>query len=256
MSTSACAQTAPAGVSQPSEAPVVIALATRQGTDGDIADAAATYTAADGTVAIAVIDGIGHDPDIVALAPVLAEVAVRVGAQRGALVGLLTTALLVADEGPGGRGPDAVGALAVRSPGRPTVGVWAGDARIYGLSRDGRLRQYSTDETVGQQLRDRGIPVDVASQGDHIIRTPLSRTTAATVTEVLIPADEVVIITSDGVHDQVGPERLEALAAEHGDDFLALADALVAAAQPDQDGYRDDATTIALARGNRQTSPG
>jgi PPM family protein phosphatase len=239
--------------STPTTEPVPVALATREGTGGDLADASATYTASDGTVAVAVIDGIGHEEDIVALAPVLAQVAARVGGRRGALPGLLTAALLVEGRGMYAPGPDAVAALVVARPGGPVVGVWAGDTRIYGVSRDGRLRQYSTDQTWGQQLREWGMPVDVARHGDDLIRQPLSRATAATITEVLIPVDETVIITSDGVHDQVEPDRLAALASQHANDPQSLADALVAAARANADGYRDDATALVLPRGADRT---
>lgn len=57
MSTSA--QTSPAAP-QPVDELVITALATRQGTDGDTADAARFYTAAGLTTAAVVVDGIGH----------------------------------------------------------------------------------------------------------------------------------------------------------------------------------------------------
>ncbi|OEV09221.1 PP2C family serine/threonine-protein phosphatase [Streptomyces nanshensis] len=227
------------------------ALATREGTGGALADAGATYTSVDGTVAVAVTDGIGHEQNIVTLAPVLAQVASRVGSRRGALAGLLTAALLVEGSGVDASGPDAVAALVVARPGGPSVGVWAGDTRIYGVAEDGALRQYSTDETLGQQFREWGVPVDVARLGDDLIRQPLSRATAATMTEVLIPGDETVVITSDGVHDQVEPDRLATLASKHATEPRALADALVSAARADADGYRDDATALVLPRGAR-----
>ncbi|MFD3917366.1 hypothetical protein ACFWR1_38445, partial [Streptomyces sp. NPDC058603] len=67
----------------------------------------------------------------------------------------------------------------------------------------------------------------------------------ATVGEVGID-DHLILLTSDGVHDQIGRAALEALVREHAADPQALADALVAAAEPDDDGYRDDATVVIL----------
>jgi hypothetical protein len=48
------------------------------------------------------------------------------------------------------------------------------------------------------------------------------------------------------VHDQIHPALLEGLAKKHEDDPQALVEALVADAEPDGDGYRDDATAAAL----------
>lgn len=239
-------------LSAPAVPPVPVALAAREGNGGAMADAGASYTAADGTVAAVVVDGIGHKADIVALAPVLAEVAARIGARRGALAGLLTAALLLEDRGAFERGPNAAAALVVARPGRPAVGVWAGDVRIHGVSRDGDLQQYSTDETWGQQLRDWGVPVDVAQYGDELIRKPLSRATATTLTEVQIPAEETVLLTTDGVHDHLKAGALAKLARRHAHAPQALADCLVAAALPDADGNLDDALALVLPRGENR----
>ncbi|MFH8985619.1 SpoIIE family protein phosphatase [Streptomyces varsoviensis] len=235
--------------------PAVTAAASRPGTDGESADAAAVYVAADGTTAAAVVDGIGHAPATVALAPVLAEVAVRTGAVRGALAGLLNAGLLIADRGPDGHGPNAVAALAVSTPGRDTVAAWAGDCRIHGF--DGiRLHRYSTDHTVGEQLRRNGVPWELVAEHDAWLRVTLAQATPASVYEVVIPADELVLLTSDGVHDQLDPDSLESLVREHHDAPQALADALVAAVRSDDDGYRDDATALVLAPPTRPQPPG
>ncbi|MGW4731677.1 hypothetical protein ACWEQC_21345 [Streptomyces shenzhenensis] len=53
---------------------------------------------------------------------------------------------------------------------------------------------------------------------------------------------------SDGVHDQIPAETMERLVR----DPQALPDALVAAAQEDEDGYRDDATAFFLSIPNDQ----
>ncbi|MGW3060652.1 hypothetical protein ACWC98_32630 [Streptomyces goshikiensis] len=224
---------------------VVTARATREGTGGPSADAGRLYTAADLTTAAAIVDGMGHASATVALAPVLAEVAVRVGAARGTLAGLLTAALLVADRGPDGAGPDAVAVLAAAVPGQDTVVAWVGDCRAYGW--DGRrLEQYTTDHTVGQQLRANGVPVDLARDHDNWIRVTLERATPATVFTAVIPAHELVLLTSDGVHDQVEPDIVDALVRKHQHSPQDLVEALVAAAAPGDGGYRDDATAVVV----------
>ncbi|WP_323182102.1 MULTISPECIES: hypothetical protein [unclassified Streptomyces] len=58
-----------------------------------------------------------------------------------------------------------------------------------------------------------------------------------------------MILTSDGVHDQMDPTVLDGLVHAHHNDAQALAEALVAAAEDGiEDGqpYRDDATTIVI----------
>lgn len=221
--------------------PLAIGIARREGTAGPLADAAAVYTSptTDRTAA-AVVDGMGHDPDVVRLAPMLAETAVRVGAVRGALAGLLSAGLLLADPGR----PDAVGVLAVTRPGGADL-VWAGDCRAYRW--DGVLQQLTTDHNLAAYLtraaKDAG-PVTAAALADFVGVT-LGQAVPATVPYLSVPAG-LLILTSDGVHDQVPPAAVEDLVHEHQDDPQALADALVAAAEP-AGGERDDATALVIA---------
>ncbi|MFJ2026320.1 hypothetical protein ACIODW_21305 [Streptomyces sp. NPDC087897] len=223
---------------------IITASATRTGTENDNADAASTYTAADGVVGAAVIDGIGHSPGTSALTPVLAVVAARTAATRGPLAGLLSAAQLVSDPGPGGDEPNAVAAVATTHPDGETEVAWVGDCDAYGW--DGTvLTRYTTPHTVGHQLRRNGAPWEVADAHDNWVRTTLAHAVVATVTEVTVP-DPVVLLLSDGVHDQTPHNDLTALVHEHATNPQALATALVAAASADAGGYRDDATAIVI----------
>ncbi|WP_405676888.1 SpoIIE family protein phosphatase [Streptomyces sp. NBC_01511] len=226
---------------------ITTGIATREGTALDNADAAKVYTLADGTIGAAVIDGIGHGPHTSATAPLLAEVAARIAALRGPLPGILGAAELVTDRGVDGEEADAVAvAVILRPGGRQARAAWVGDARAYGWDGD-RLTLYSTDQSMGQWARlHGGIPIEVAEHHDAWVRVSLSRATVATVGEVGI-GDRLLLLTSDGIHDQISHDALTALVREHADQPQALADALVAAAQPDSDGYRDDATVIVIA---------
>lgn len=223
---------------------ITTGYATREGTAEDNADAARVYELAGGTVGAAVIDGIGHGPHTSATAPLLAEVAARIAAQRGPLAGLLTAGHLVADPGVDGEEADAVAvALQLRPDDYPVV-AWVGDCRAYGW--DGtELRRYTDDHTVGEQLRRNGVALELAKEHDNWLKTALSRATVGTVYSVDV-LDELVVLTSDGVHDQVDHSVLEDLVREHSDDPHLLADALVAAAQENERGYRDDATAIVV----------
>ncbi|MFB6423666.1 hypothetical protein ACFCXC_18260 [Streptomyces microflavus] len=224
---------------------IITGLATREGTAEDNADAARVYVLADGTVGAAVIDGIGHGPHTSATAPLLAEVAARIAARRDPLGGLLTASELIADRGADGEEADAVAvAVRVRPDDDVAVVTWTGDARAYGWDGE-RLELYSDDHTVGKQLRANGVSLDIARGHDNWLRTSLARATVGTVYTAGI-RDQVVILTSDGIHDQIPADVLEDLVREHADTPQALANALVAAAQPDETGYRDDATAIVI----------
>lgn len=224
---------------------LVTASATRRGTRAHNADAAATFTTADLTTAAVVVDGIGNSAALAACSRLLAEAAVRIGAQRGGLAGVLTAAALIADPGTEDDPPDGVAVLAVGGPGSETVVNWVGDCRAYGWH--GRtLRRYTTDHTVGQQLVQNGVPLELAKEHDNWVRTTLSRAVVATVYEVVIPAGDLVLLTSDGVHDQLTHEELAALVHQHQHDPQVLADAVVAAVHEDEAGYRDDATILVI----------
>jgi PPM family protein phosphatase len=225
---------------------IVVATASRQGTREHNADAAAGFSSADGRTAAVVVDGIGNSPTVAAIASVLAQVATRVGAQRGALAGMLSAAALIADPGAGPEAePAAVAVLAVAEPGGATAIAWVGDCRASGW--DGaELRRYSTDHTVGQQLRINGTPLELATEHDNWVRSTLASAVVATVYEVEIAAGELVVLTSDGVHDQLPHAELTALVDRHAHDPVVLADAIVAAVREDAESYRDDATAAVL----------
>ncbi|MFJ8755663.1 hypothetical protein [Streptomyces cyaneofuscatus] len=211
----------------------------------DNADAARVYVLANGTVGAAVIDGIGHGPHTSKTAPLLAETAARIAARRGPLSGLLTASELIADPGEDGKEADAV-AVAVRVYPDDEVAVvtWTGDARAYGWNGK-RLELYTDDHTVGRQLSSNGEALELSRQHNNWLRTSLARATIGTVYTASI-RDRVVILTSDGVHDQMPEERFEELVRDHADDPVALAEALVAAAEENEEGYRDDATAVVI----------
>ncbi|REF00324.1 PP2C family protein-serine/threonine phosphatase [Thermomonospora umbrina] len=227
---------------------VVTATASRRGVRTHNCDAAATFTAADGTTTAAVVEGIGNDPQIADMSHVLAEVIARTAARRGVLAALLTAGEVVADPGVDGDTPDAVAVVAVVKAGEETRIGWCGDSRVYGFDGQ-RVRQYSTDATVGEQLRRNGVALDVAAAHDNWLRTCLSQATIATAFTAYVPPDELVLLCTDGVVDGLPDGVLEDLIGEYADDPKALAEALVAATEPDADGYRDDATVVVLTTG-------
>lgn len=227
---------------------IITGQATRPGTTTPSGDAAAIHRQADGTVAVSVIDGIGHSPRVAAVAHMLAEVAARAAARRGPLAGLLTATELVADPGAADEPePDAVAVVAVAEPGDDRVRIaWVGDARAYALE-DGRLRPLTVDHNLAEQLAMCGYAGEVTRRAAQWVRTSVATAAVATVSEAWTTS-ALVLLASDGVHDQIEPAMLEALVRAHAGDPQALAHAIVNAAQPDETGYRDDATAVVLKR--------
>ncbi|MFD9072839.1 hypothetical protein, partial [Streptomyces lasiicapitis] len=167
--------------------------------------------------------------------------------RRGPHPGYHTGGLLAAPPAPAGAEADGVAVAAQVRPGDDyTLIGWVGDCRAYGWNGV-RLKLYSNDHTVGDQLRANGAALELAEQHDNWLRTSLSHAAVGTVYMATIP-DPLVILTSDGVHDQIGHTQMEALVRDHAHDPQALADALVAAAEPDDEGYRDDATAVIIRR--------
>lgn len=231
---------------------ITVAAATRRGSRTYNADASAVHRLpGTSTVAAAIVDGIGNSAEIARTAMVAAETAARVGARRTPTIGILAAAELVSPPhtpvlARDAEAPDGVAVLAVAEPGQTTALAWTGDARAHGWDGS-RLRQLTTDHTIGQYLRLNGDgPIEaLAAAHDNWLRTSLAHTTIATVHagETTAP---LVILTSDGVHDQVAPTAMETLVRMHHEDPQDLADALVQAARPTEDGYCDDATAVVL----------
>lgn len=219
------------------------ATATRRGVRDYNMDAPSTFEAASGVVTAAVVDGIGNDEHGARTMQLLAETAARIGATKGALAGVLAAAALIEDPGVAEYKPDGVLVLAVAEPGQPTLLGWVGDSHAY--SWDGTTLHRRTDpHTMGAYLRQNG-DTDLAPEHDNWVRISLSTATPTTVALSEAPAGELVLLVSDGL-DETPIEELEELVRQHQDDPQALADAVVATARENEDGYRDDATAVVL----------
>ncbi|MGW6883177.1 PP2C family protein-serine/threonine phosphatase [Streptomyces goshikiensis] len=234
-------------ISMPACTVPAVGVASRTGTDGTNADAAHAFHASTGAVGAAVIDGIGHSDQLHALVPVLAVAAARTAAIRWPLAGLLTAGLLTCDPGHDGARPSAVAVVARVQAGEPTTLAWAGDARAYGWDPQLQLlTRYTTDHTVAAYLAAYGIEEDIADEFSSQIRVHLTDVTPATAHQALIPCGHLVVLTSDGVHDQIEPDDLVAIIRTHQQDAQQLAETLVTAAEPSESGYRDDATALVI----------
>ncbi|MFD6874601.1 MULTISPECIES: PP2C family protein-serine/threonine phosphatase [unclassified Streptomyces] len=242
---------------------VRVATATRTGTATPSGDAVAVHVQTDGTTAAAVVDGIGHSHRVASVAELLATVMARVAARRGSLAGLLTGTELVADKGAGDeQEPDAVAVVATvtasataswSTSGSTSASeeerirvAWVGDCRAYALE-GGRLRPLTADHNLAEHLALCGYTGEIPRQAAKWVRTTVRSAAVATVSEAWTRSP-LVVLMSDGVHDQVPHGAMEALALRYEDDPQALSEALVAAATG-ADGVRDDATALVIRRG-------
>ena len=220
------------------------AVASQRGVREYNMDAGEVFEASTGVVAAAVVDGIGNDRDGADTMRELARIATRVGATKGALTGILTAAAYIADPGTTRCRPNAVAVLALSDPAESTIELgWVGDSHAYTWTGTA-LERYTAPHTMGAFLRWNG-DIDVAPSHDNWVRLSLTNATATTVALSEAPADQLLLLVSDGL-DSVPVDELEQLVTRYEDQPRQLADAIVAAARADADGYRDDATAVVL----------
>ncbi|MFE5859770.1 SpoIIE family protein phosphatase [Streptomyces virginiae] len=225
---------------------IVVGRAQRPGTEAPCADGMDVQRRRT-AVCAAVVDGAGHHPDVVRYAGLAPVVITHFGVVLGGLPGLMTAGQMgAAYDLP----PHASAVVAFMELGAMTSVHWIGDCRAYGF--DGvELTLWSDDQTMGAWLRRNGgaaVEFD-AAQHDNWARLGLAQASAATCRQVQIPEEvPLVLLVSDGVSDQVEEELFVRLCRDHGQDPQALADAIVAAAEADKTGYRDDATVVVLRR--------
>lgn len=226
-------------------ATVTAAVAQRPGTEPPCADGMDVQRRGN-RISAAVVDGAGHRPDVVRYATVTPPVITHTGITLGGLAGLIAAGQMAHAYD---TTPHASAVYASMEPGWPTSVHWIGDCRAYGWN-DGQLVLWSADMTMGQWLRrNGGVPVEIAETHDNWARLGLAQSAPATCRQLEIPEEvPLVILVSDGISDQVSKKTIKKLCRTHGNDPQALANALTAAAQPDHNGYRDDATAAVLLR--------
>lgn len=222
---------------------VVTAVAQRPGTEPPCADGMDVQRTGD-RVCAAVVDAAGHRPEAIRYVHYAPAVITHVGATLGGLVGLITAGQMAQAYD---CTPHVSAVFAVVEPGYLPSLHWIGDCRAYGWDGEA-LTLWTTDQTMGEWLRcNGGVPVEIAEQHDNWARLGLEQASAATCRQVEVEEGvRLVLLMTDGVSDQVDHEVMETLCRRHGGNPQALADALVAAAEEDEDGYRDDATVVVI----------
>jgi PPM family protein phosphatase len=176
-----------------------------------------------------------------------------------AVLGANQAILDEAETHPAERGMGTTCTAALISPDRLTI-VQVGDSRAY-LSRDGRLRTLTRDQTLAEDLVDRGAlkPEDVAHfPYRHVLAQALG--TAADVHPVVSSLDlqegDRVLLCSDGLHGPVSEQTIEKILSGTRD-LAQVAEELIAAALAA--GGPDNVTVVIADCGplsRRNTAPG
>lgn len=212
-------------------------------------------------IGVAVIDGIGSNPETVAAARLAADVAATVGSHRNAQAALLAASDVIPDYP---TGPNAVGAVATVDPGGRIEISHVGDCAVFTWSSSIGLRRWTVGETAGAHIEHmlygnpdlpdthqavlRAHAADIVAVMDDYILGTISGATISTISWAVVRDEvDVVLLTSDGVHKAILPERIAELAERHNGDAEALADALVNTAVAEAGEDADNATVAVVA---------
>ncbi|MBR8744383.1 PP2C family serine/threonine-protein phosphatase [Nocardiopsis sp. MG754419] len=122
--------------------------------------------------------------------------------------------------------------------------AWVGDCRLWTWSSGEGLRRHTRDHTFGQRLRDRWVADDLAQAGDHALTTSVATAVLGDIGTASAPPAELVLFTTDGVHDYVDERLLAELVVEHAYCPDVLAHVLVDAAREAESG--DNATAMVI----------
>ncbi|MGW4113349.1 PP2C family protein-serine/threonine phosphatase [Actinosynnema sp. NPDC004786] len=233
-------------MTDPAETRVLLGAATSRGPSRPRnADAHAQHTFR-GTFAAAVVDGTGSTPEVADFARVAADVAARTAARQTPVLGVVVASIPYADFEADHLQPN--GAIVVASV--RAGGYWriahAGDSSAYGLKDDGTLHRFTTPHTLGEELRQQGVPDAEAAAHDHKLRHNVGRVPLYGV-EGFEAVARLLVLASDGL--KVPHEVFRGLLLDHGHDPQRCAEELLAAARAH--GSRDDVTVLVIPHPDR-----
>lgn len=130
------------------------------------------------------------------------------------------------------------------APEDPIDIAWVGDCRLWTWAPGEGLRQHTRDHTHGQRLRERWVADAFARVGDHALTTSMATAVVDDIGTATAPASELVLFTTDGVHDYVDERLLAELVAEHADAPEILAHVLLEASREAES--HDNATAMVI----------
>ncbi|MFD9702894.1 PP2C family protein-serine/threonine phosphatase [Lentzea sp. NPDC059081] len=148
-----------------------------------------------------VADGVGDST--------AAAEAAHAAAQAAALLTDPVAAILAARDALQVHRGDAVIVVAAARPDGGFDVAWAGDARAY--ASDGEdLVQLTTDHTVGEYFRERGIKAE--PRMDHVVTNTVRHATTENIGRAMTRARRLALV-SDGVYGPLGHRGIEAIMA-------------------------------------------
>ncbi|TQM84000.1 serine/threonine protein phosphatase PrpC [Saccharothrix saharensis] len=226
--------------------PVQVGVATSRGPNRPLNADAHAHDSHRGTFAAAVVDGIGSTPEVADFARAAAVVAARMAARGTPVLGVVAAAAPYAD--PDDDRAEPGGAIVVASvrAGEHWRVAYAGDSAAYGLKDDGTLSRFTTPHTLGEELRQQGVPDTEAAAHDHKLRHHVGRVPLYGV-EGFEATARLLVLASDGL--KVPHDELRTLLLDHGDDPQRCAEHLLAAARAR--GSRDDVTVLVIPHPDR-----
>jgi serine/threonine protein phosphatase PrpC len=203
-----------------------------KGTRTHNADAVASNAGPAGLV-VALADGIGDHRGAARAALVAASAAVRAPLSGGPVAALAAAQEAVMVD------PEASDCVLVLA--QPTAFsyqiAWVGDVRAYAWTGTD-LHQVTTDHTLAQYFRSRGVPV--TPRMEHTVLTSIRTATPAHFGHTTLPTPASLLLTTDGVHRTLARPAMAELLRYAADPAAAL----VAAAN--DAGVTDNATAVLL----------
>lgn len=219
----------------------------------------------DGRAGLALVDGIGSDPEVCEAARLAADVASIVAMSRNAQAGIVAAI----DSYPEYTDcPNAVGAVvSVEPDGRIEI-AHVGDVKVWTLSDEHGLKCWTVDQVVGQHIlhlkKHTGLGDEdhavldksfadldrlAEAMNDYVLNGFVWATLSSASWTPLRPGyDKVKLLlaASDGVHKVLTAEQLAAFVDEHHENPQELADQVVAGAVALGGEHTDNATAAAI----------
>ncbi|WP_160050737.1 PP2C family serine/threonine-protein phosphatase [Nocardiopsis sp. FR4] len=201
-----------------------------------------------GQWAAALADGFGPEDDVAEAAREATVTAATKAVPYDPYVGLGEAAARL------GRDYDGDCVMVVASQYTPNDAIdvaWVGDCRAYTWA-GGELTQLTRDHNEAQELLDAGMPEEFARKRRNIVTTSVARSFESEYGTRSAAAPELVLLTTDGVHDVLDDEEISEIVWRFDTDPEVCAQALVEAAReadadrPKAEQSGDNATAVVI----------
>ncbi|MGW5877846.1 PP2C family protein-serine/threonine phosphatase [Nocardiopsis terrae] len=207
-----------------------------------------TFNRDTGQWAAAIADGFGPEEDVAEAAQEAATTAATKAIPYDPYVALGEAATRLHRDYDG----DCVMVVASQYTPNDAIDIaWVGDCRAYTWA-GGELTQLTRDHNEAQELLDAGVPDEVARDHCHIITTSVARSFESEYGTASAAAPELMLLTTDGVHDVLNYEEIREIVWRFDTDPEVCAQALVEAAREadadrsEEEQSGDNATAVVI----------